>query len=91
VLLSFHIKILEKSLAPQMLVLEATLYYDVRCSEIFGYFQIFAKWLFSSSSLGVGIFLISHGYSSGPGGHFHVKHLGPQFDLRPVEAPEGAS
>jgi hypothetical protein len=67
---------LEKSLAHQMLVLEATLYYDVRCSEIFGIFQLFAKWLFSSKSFGVDIFLTGHGCSSAPDDQFHVKHLG---------------
>jgi hypothetical protein len=45
---SFQKKIAQKSLAPQMLGPEATLYYDVRSSEIFGIFQLFAKWLFSS-------------------------------------------
>jgi hypothetical protein len=62
----------EKSLARQMLVLEATLYYDVRCSEIFGFFQLFAKWLFSSKSLGVGFFLTGPGCSSAQDGQFHV-------------------
>ena len=59
-----------------MLVLEATLYYNIRCSEIFGIFQLFAKWLFSSKSLGVGIFLTGHGCSSAQGEQFYVKHLG---------------
>ena len=74
-LLSFQVNKSEKSLAHQMLVLEATLYYDVRCSEIFGIFQLFAKWLFSSI-FGVGIFLIGHGCLSAQGEQFYVKHLG---------------
>jgi hypothetical protein len=62
----------EKSLARQMLVLEATFYYDVRSSEIFGFFQLFAKWLFSPKSFGVGIFQTGHGCSSAQDGQFHV-------------------